>query len=54
MRVEKIACKVEFFSQSRLQVNEILMFFFFQVNDALKFTSMISTFTYYNHNISNL
>jgi hypothetical protein len=30
------------------------MIYIYKVNDALKFTSMISTFTYYNRNISNL
>jgi hypothetical protein len=31
MQVEKIACKVEFFPQNRLQVNEILIFLVFKL-----------------------
>lgn len=39
----------DFFSKNMLQVNETLGFF--QVKVALKFIYVLSSFSYYNHNI---
>jgi hypothetical protein len=43
-------CRKFLILQNGLQVNEILNFFYFQVNGALKTTCVLSNYACYNHN----
>jgi hypothetical protein len=43
-------CRKFLVLQNGLQVNEILNFFYFQVNGALKNTCVLSNYACYNHN----
>jgi hypothetical protein len=43
-------CRKFLILQNGLQVNDILNFFYFQVNGALKNTCVLSNYACYNHN----